>query len=193
LDRIRSPSSWRLSLLAALASFAGLAATGVVAHLLPAARARDAESLGGFTALEDRPRLAALAESIARLGDPLGYGLIGGALVAWALARRRPRTAAAVAVVLVATGVTTRLLKPLVDSPRAERAPGRRGGGHGPGAGGAHGLRGRAHHRRPRRHGDRHAGGRARPLPRPGAAHRRRAPLRRRGRRQAAQTAASAA
>jgi membrane-associated phospholipid phosphatase len=119
LDRIRFLlTSWRLPLLAALAAFAGLAATGVAAHVLPAARAGDADGLAGFSALEDRSWLAALAERIAHLADPPQYALIGGTLVLLALARRRPRTALAVAVLLVATGLTTRGLKPLVDSPR---------------------------------------------------------------------------
>ena len=59
-----------------------------------------------------------MAEAIALLGGPAGYGIAGLLLVALALRSGGPRTAAAVAVVLAGTGISTRLLKPLGETPR---------------------------------------------------------------------------
>lgn len=111
---LRTP---RIPLLGALACLAGLALTGLLAFLLPVARARDSATLQGFTAL-NRPRLTPLIDQIAHLADPVSYGLIGFGLAGLALLRRRPRIAAAIAALLVLTGWTTQTLKPLLASPR---------------------------------------------------------------------------
>lgn len=111
---LRSP---RIPLLGALACFAGLALTGVLAFLLPLARARDSATLQGFTQL-NRPRLTPLIDHVAHLADPRSYAVIGFSLAAVALVRRRPRIAVTIGGLLVATGYTTHTLKPLLASPR---------------------------------------------------------------------------
>jgi membrane-associated phospholipid phosphatase len=111
------PARPRTAALAALACLAGLAATGVLAYMLPAAHAHDAASLDGFVALGSSRRDAVL-ERVAHLADPGVYALFAVALVAVALARRRPRAAAAVAVVSVAAPTTTEALKHLLAHPR---------------------------------------------------------------------------
>lgn len=104
------------SLLLSAASLAGLVATGVLAHFVPVTRARDTATSVGFVSL-NRPRLTPLLDHVAHLCDPLSYALIGLGLIAVALARRRPRIAAAVAFLLVATGGTTHELKALLATP----------------------------------------------------------------------------
>ncbi len=111
---LRTP---RIPLLGALAAFAGLALTGVLAYLVPLARARDSATLMGFTGL-NHPRLTPLIAQIAHLADPVPYALIGVSLAGVALVRRRPRVAAAIIALLVLTGWTTETLKPLLASPR---------------------------------------------------------------------------
>ncbi len=111
---LRTP---RIPLLGALACLAGLVTTGVLAYLVPLAHARDAVTLQGFTAL-NRPRLTPFIDRIAHLADPVPYALIGLGLAGVALARRRPRVAAAIVALLVLTGLTTQTLKPLLASPR---------------------------------------------------------------------------
>jgi membrane-associated phospholipid phosphatase len=107
----------RIPLLGALACFAGLLVTGLLAYLVPLARVRDAATLQGFTAL-NRPRLTPFIDQVAHLADPGPYALIGFSLAGVALLRRRPRVAAAIVVLLVVTGATTMALKPLLASPR---------------------------------------------------------------------------
>jgi membrane-associated phospholipid phosphatase len=98
--------------IAALLPFVYLAAVHVgPVHWL------DAAILHGFTSL-DGPRVHPLARSIARLCNPENFVWFVAALIGVALLRRRPRTAAAVAVVLLGAGVTTQLLKPALASPR---------------------------------------------------------------------------
>ena len=55
---------------------------------------------------------------IAKLGDPLEVGLMALGLAAIALARGRPRLAAAVIVLLAATSVSSQVLKALLEYPR---------------------------------------------------------------------------
>lgn len=109
----------RGALLAALACLLGLIATAIVALLVPQARARDLDTLQGFVAL-DRGPVARAAGHVVHLCDPATYALIGAALVAVALARRRWRVAGTFAIVLVAAPLTTELLKPLLATPRGE-------------------------------------------------------------------------
>lgn len=104
-----------LALLGALA----LALVGAATYLVPLGRARDSAALEGFAAL-DRPRLNPWLDLVAHLADPGPYALIGLALIAVALARRRPRLAVTVAVLLVLTGATTATLKHAFASPRFE-------------------------------------------------------------------------
>jgi membrane-associated phospholipid phosphatase len=115
--RPRPRPSWRPALVAALGAFAALALTGVLAHRSPAAQSSDAEGLRGFHSLDYGP-FSPVAEAVAHLGGPAGYALGGLLLVLLALGSRRPRVAAAVAVVLAGTAASTRLLKPLIDTPR---------------------------------------------------------------------------
>jgi len=115
MDRmLRTP---RAPLLAALAALVGLALTGVLAYLVPLARARDSATLMGFTEL-NRPRLTPLIDQIAHLADPVPYALIGVGLAVVALLRRRPRIAVAIIALLALTGWTTQALKPLLATPR---------------------------------------------------------------------------
>ncbi|MDO8184712.1 phosphatase PAP2 family protein [Conexibacter sp. JD483] len=77
----------------------------------------DAAILNGFTNLNG-PRVEPLAIDIATLCDPDTFVWLVAALIAVALLRRRPRTAAAVAIVLLGANVTTQLLKPALASDR---------------------------------------------------------------------------
>jgi membrane-associated phospholipid phosphatase len=111
------PKTPKTALLGALACLIGLVVTGVLAYLVPVAHVRDSVTLEGFTTL-NRPRLTPLIDDIAHLADPVPYALIGLALAAFALARRRGRVALAIVFLLVVTGVTTETLKPLLAHPR---------------------------------------------------------------------------
>lgn len=109
----------RFPLLGALAAFVGLVITGVLAYLVPSAQVRDAATLRGFTEL-NRPTLTPLLDRAAHLADPGSYAVLGLALAAIALVRRRPRVAGTIVALLFLTGWTTRTLKPLLASPRDE-------------------------------------------------------------------------
>jgi membrane-associated phospholipid phosphatase len=104
-------------ILAALACLAGLAITGVLAELVPAAHAHDAAGLHGFVLL-NRPRLTPALDFVAHLADPGPYGLMIAALALVALARRRARLALAIVVVAVAAPLCSETLKPLLAQPR---------------------------------------------------------------------------
>src|SRR5919198_826424 len=82
-----------------------------------AARWLDAAALQGFVGLR-RPAVDPPAQALAGLGDAIPLILLGVALVAWALARGRPRTALAVPAVLAGAELTTQVLKPLLADPR---------------------------------------------------------------------------
>ncbi len=107
----------RTALLGALACLAGLAFTGMVTYLVPAAQVHDSASLSGFAGF-DRPRISPWLDHIAHLADPDTYALLGGAVVLLALARHRWRMAIAIGLLLFLAPATTELLKPLVASPR---------------------------------------------------------------------------
>ncbi len=107
----------KTALLAALACLAGLGVTLLLAYFAPPFGGRDSATLQGFVDLR-RARLAPLVDHVAHLADPAPYGLIGLALVLTALARRRPRVALAIVVVLAGAAVTTETLKPLLAHPR---------------------------------------------------------------------------
>ena len=108
------PGTW---LLAAAGCLGALALTGVLAYLVPIAHWHDSATLQGFIALNEPQRTEVIVR-LAHLADPVPYALIGLSLAAWAAARRRPRTSAAVLTVLVLTGLTSQTLKPLLAQPR---------------------------------------------------------------------------
>jgi len=107
----------RTPLLLALSCVLALALTGVLALLVPGVRLKDAASLHGFTEL-DRPRSEPVLSGVAHLADPIPFALMGLALVALALARRRYAVALAIPVILVGTGLTTQILKQVTAQPR---------------------------------------------------------------------------
>ena len=79
-------------------------------NLAPFARI-DQRTLAGFIGLL-RPDTARPALRISELVDPRPFALFGAAIVLLALARRRPRSAIAIAAILAGANVTTQLLKP---------------------------------------------------------------------------------
>jgi membrane-associated phospholipid phosphatase len=87
-----------------------------------AGHARDVAMVHGFSAL-DRSRFNVEIEVVARLPDPLPYAFAGLLFIGVALWRRRPLRALAVAILLVATGATTQVLKHLVGEPRFADGP----------------------------------------------------------------------
>lgn len=97
----------------AFACLLGLAAVWSVAELVPAAHVKDADTLYKFTTLS-RPSLDEVGHFLLHLLDPGLFVLWGIALVATALARERPRTALAVALVLGLAPLSAELLKPLM-------------------------------------------------------------------------------
>jgi membrane-associated phospholipid phosphatase len=99
-------------LAAAAACALGLVIVGWLALSVPSAQARDVAILHGFTGL-DRPSVSGGLELVGRLVDPVPYALGGLACLAVAIARGRTRRAVAVGTVLVASGITTQLLKHL--------------------------------------------------------------------------------
>jgi membrane-associated phospholipid phosphatase len=113
----RRPAA-RTALQGALACFVALVAVGLGAAFVPAVRDVDEAAAGGFIAAAGTG-LGALTARVARLADPAPYLLMGLALVAVALVRGRVARAAAVAVLLVATGATTQALKTSLGHPRA--------------------------------------------------------------------------
>jgi membrane-associated phospholipid phosphatase len=106
-------------LLAALTCFVGLVVAGVLALAVPAAHERDAAILHGFMAF-DRPSVNFEIKVMAHLADTLPYACAGLLCIGVALARGRRWRALATAVLLVATGVTTQVLKHLLAQPRLE-------------------------------------------------------------------------
>ncbi len=95
-----------------------LALTWVVAALVPATHVKDAVALYDFT-LIGGPRLDDLMNGLLYLLDPALYTLWGVLLVSVALARRRPRIAFAVALVLSLAPLSAETLKPLLAHPHA--------------------------------------------------------------------------
>src|SRR5215213_329424 len=70
----------------------------------------DNAALDGFLSVLDSDASRRLAGAVASLCDPVSYAAIGLMLIGIALVRRSPRRAAAAAVVLVGSAVTTQLL-----------------------------------------------------------------------------------
>ena len=84
-------------------------------HLTPFATI-DQRTFDGFLGLS-RPATTQWATQLSHLADPGPFALFGAALVIGALARRAPRIAIAVPVILVGSSVTTQLLKPALGVP----------------------------------------------------------------------------
>ncbi|HWI71228.1 MAG TPA: phosphatase PAP2 family protein [Baekduia sp.] len=105
-------------LLAALTAVA-LALTGVLAKLIPLTQQGDGKTLDGFIGLNS-PRLTPVLDQLAHSADPGPYALVAVVLALIALVRGRPRVAAAIPVLFVATGATTEALKHLLASPRVD-------------------------------------------------------------------------
>jgi membrane-associated phospholipid phosphatase len=116
----RLSATWALR--AAGLCLLGLAATWILAELVPATHVRDAVVLNDFTAL-DRPRIDVLANDLLSLLDPPLYTLWGLALVIVALLRRRPLVALAVALVLPAAPLAAEAIKPLLAHSHARVGP----------------------------------------------------------------------
>lgn len=114
VDRPRRLSGTPLGALS-IAALCVLAMTAVwaLAALVPAVHLKDAVVLYRFTTLE-HPGVDTVAEFLLRLLAPGVFVLWGIALVAVALAEHRPRTALAVAVVLMLAPFSADLLKPLL-------------------------------------------------------------------------------
>ncbi|HMJ34079.1 MAG TPA: phosphatase PAP2 family protein [Baekduia sp.] len=106
-------------LLLALACLAALAATGVLAKLVPVTQQGDARTLNGFVDL-NAPGLSPTLNTIAHLADPAPYALAGLGLALVALLRGRWRVALLIPVLFVLTGATTESLKQLLASPRVD-------------------------------------------------------------------------
>jgi membrane-associated phospholipid phosphatase len=103
---------------------AGLCAAAFVALLAAIylswdARNWDATAWQGFLGL-NRPSTVGFSEWMAHLGDPDAVGLIGLSMAGLALARGKPRHAAAVIFLLALTSVSSQLLKAILDYPRYE-------------------------------------------------------------------------
>ena len=118
LDGLSPRAKAALALLAAAVCVLALAATWVLAELVPATHLRDAILLYRFTEL-GRPRIDLLANGLLELLDPLLYTVWALLIVAVALLRRRPRVALAVTLVLPAAPLSAELLKPLLAHPHA--------------------------------------------------------------------------
>src|SRR6201993_3431161 len=111
------PGRARISLIGAAIGVALLAVTWYLSHDVAAFRHADESILIGFADL-GRPRLNRLTTFIATLCDPHRYVFLALIPLALALARRRFRVAAMIALVLLGANETTQLLKPLLVAPR---------------------------------------------------------------------------
>jgi membrane-associated phospholipid phosphatase len=90
-----------------------LAAVWSIAELVPAAHVKDATVLYRFTTLS-RPGLDSIGHFLLHLLAPGLFVLWGVALIAFAVARERPRVAVAVFVVMAFAPLTSEILKPLL-------------------------------------------------------------------------------
>ena len=96
-----------------------LAATWIVAELVPAAQVKDSAILNHFVLL-GRPGVDSVANALLHVLDPLPFILWALVLVAVALVRRRPRVAVAVALVMSLAPLTAETLKPLLAHPHVQ-------------------------------------------------------------------------
>jgi membrane-associated phospholipid phosphatase len=117
------PRRARLALTAAAIGVALLALTWYAKVHVPLVRHADASILRGFADLH-RPAVDHLTNLIAGLCNPKPYVFLAAIPILVALARRRPRAAAAIAVILLGANETTQLLKPVLAEPHVTRIPG---------------------------------------------------------------------
>jgi membrane-associated phospholipid phosphatase len=110
---------WVNAVLVAVACAAGVLWTGIASFLIPAVQALDGRLYDEFYSLR-REWTIHLAADVVRIADPGPYSVLGAVIVGIAVARRRLRTAVAVAIVLVGSSVMTQVLKRLT---AAERHP----------------------------------------------------------------------
>src|SRR5690348_455496 len=108
------PQRARMALLGALASLALLVATWYVVFHVGVVQRADESILRGFQDLGSRPHVSSAATFIAQLCNPQPYVYFCIVPVALALARRRLWVAIAIVAILLGSGVTTQLLKPLL-------------------------------------------------------------------------------
>jgi membrane-associated phospholipid phosphatase len=111
------PKRARISLIGAGIGVVMLALTWYLSHYVGFIRRADVNILLGFAQL-NRPRLDRLTNFIATLCNPHRYVFLALIPLALAIARRRFRVAAMVALVLLCANETTQLLKPLLVAPR---------------------------------------------------------------------------
>jgi len=101
----------RIAVLGAFGCLIALVAVWAVAYLTSFGRWLDGATLMGFVDLHST-RIDGLARHVGRLADPQPFLLAAAALVTVALVRARPRTAAAVPIILLGANLTTQFLKP---------------------------------------------------------------------------------
>lgn len=106
----------RQPLLLAALCVLGLAVVWVVAAHLGPFRTRDAALLHDFASIENQ-RVNDVARLLLHLLNPLQFTIWAAALVLFALARERPRTALAIALVMALAPFSAELLKPLLAHP----------------------------------------------------------------------------
>jgi membrane-associated phospholipid phosphatase len=111
------PKRARISLIGAGIGVVMLALTWYLSHYVGVIRRADVNILLGFAQL-NRPRLDQLTNFVATLCNPHKYVFLALIPLALAIARRRFRVAAMVALVLLCANETTQLLKPLLVAPR---------------------------------------------------------------------------
>jgi membrane-associated phospholipid phosphatase len=111
------PRRARIALIGAAIGVVLLALTWYLSHYVAFLRRADVNVLLGFAQL-NRPRVDQVTNFIATLCDPQRYVFLAVIPLALAIARRRFRVAAMVAVVLLCANETTQLLKPLLVAPR---------------------------------------------------------------------------
>jgi membrane-associated phospholipid phosphatase len=97
---------------------AGLILTGVLSHLVHTGKVHDAAALTTFSKLRDT-RLDGLLSTVIHIADTLPYLLLSAAVVATAILRARPRTAAACGVVLLCAPVSAQAIKYVTAQARA--------------------------------------------------------------------------
>jgi membrane-associated phospholipid phosphatase len=112
------PRRARKALIGAAGGVALLALTWYASHFVNFVERADVSILRGFAQL-GRPRLDQVTRFIADLCDPKPYVLLATIPVLVALARRRPRVAATIGVIILGANESTQLLKPLLAEPRA--------------------------------------------------------------------------
>lgn len=111
------PTRARICLAGAGLGIVLLALTWYLSHYVAFLRRVDVNILLGFAQL-DRPGLDRLTNAIASSCDPRWYALLVLIPLGLALAHRRFRVAAMIAIVLLGANETTQLLKPLLVAPR---------------------------------------------------------------------------